>query len=955
MQVRGSKNAAQNRTNRCMRFLFASLAAFAGVKTASAADASGAISDSTLRQIQSLSEQKRSRTPAQKKISSQLLYATTLSHGKNVADGVPKLTANVNAKSDGTVVVDIRAEADAAPAIAALGATILNVDADGRSIRANVSLDRLEDIAALDDVRFIRPDPKAMHNRVLTMRDAIVSPMRPSLTDALPNGYSGTGVANSEGVVTHQVFSARGTFNTTGAGVRIGVLSSGAPSSPTPQASGDLPPTCTGSTPANQSCMTVVHDNPNDDEGTAMMEIIHDVAPGAQLFFATGDGGTASFAANIRELRSTYHCDIIVDDISYFGESPFQDGQAAAIVSSTNGGLITQAVNDVVGDGALYFSSAANSGGLDAGTSGTYEGDFVDGGALTGLNGGTVHNFGGGQVFDVLTEGNGTDENSYPSYSLYWSDPLGGSSNDYDLYVFDSGGFVIAASTDTQDGTEDPYEAVAFNAHDYPNARFLIFKATGAADRFLHLGTNRGRLSIGTQGTTLGHNAASGAYGVAAAPAYSPAYLAPPPYYGPYPSAFSTSSVVEPFSSDGPRRIFFTGAGAAITAGNFSSTGGSVLQQPLITAADGVEVSGAGGFENPFFGTSAAAPHAAAIAALLRSAKPTLTAAQVKTALMSTALDIAAAGVDRDSGYGIVMPYAALQSVGATGKAFLEFSSLSVVDINGNSNGIVEPGEDGQFTITLKNTGRASASAISATLTTSTSGITVKQATSAYATLAAGAAGANSSSLAFHVAGNPLHLDQTINFTLTVTYVGGWNAQQTFPISFRLGGTRRSISTIFDATAPATSTAFPSTNVGVQTSTLYLDNSEGSCASPKDNPGANDNGTHQFESYTLTNMTGAPACATVTVTFDKSATDLFEVAVYQGTYHGSSLALDTYLGDAAYPYATVTRSFPVLVPTNASITIVVNEYSSYGTGTGTPYTLEVTGLGDDRIFFDEFD
>ena len=147
-------------------------------------------------------------------------------------------------------------------------------------------------------------------------------------------------------------------------------------------------------------------------------------------------------------------------------------------------------------------------------------------------------------------------------------------------------------------------------------------------------------------------------YGVAATPAYSPFNFAPPPVFGPYPNIYSTADKVETFSSDGPRRIFFKGNGTAITPGDFSSTGGQVLQQPLITAADGVAVTGVGGFASPFFGTSAAAPHAAAIAGLIKSANPSFTQAQIKTALTTTAIDIEAAGTDRDAGFGMIMPYA---------------------------------------------------------------------------------------------------------------------------------------------------------------------------------------------------------------------------------------------------------------------------------------------------------
>ena len=113
-----------------------------------------------------------------------------------------------------------------------------------------------------------------------------------------------------------------------------------------------------------------------------MLEIIHDMAPGAQLYFATAFTSITSFAQNIRDLRAA-GCDIIVDDVGYFVESPFQDGQGPSVVSPTNGGVVTQAVKDVAARGAMYFSSAGNSGNLNDGTSGVWEGDFAAGAATT--------------------------------------------------------------------------------------------------------------------------------------------------------------------------------------------------------------------------------------------------------------------------------------------------------------------------------------------------------------------------------------------------------------------------------------------------------------------------------------------------------------------------------------------------------------------------------------------
>ena len=112
---------------------------------------------------------------------------------------------------------------------------------------------------------------------------------------------------------------------------------------------------------------------------------------------------------------------------------------------------------------------------------------------------------------------------------------------------------------------------------------------------------------------------------------------------------------VETFSSDGPRRIFYYPDGTPITSGNvlFSTGGGSSLQKPDITAADCVATTVTG--FSPFCGTSAAAPHAGAIAALLLSATPSPNAAWVRSTMIATGLDIMAAGVDRDAGYGIFM------------------------------------------------------------------------------------------------------------------------------------------------------------------------------------------------------------------------------------------------------------------------------------------------------------
>src|SRR4029079_4249293 len=100
-------------------------------------------------------------------------------------------------------------------------------------------------------------------------------------------------------------------------------------------------------------------------EGSAMLEIVHDLAPDAELYFATANGGVAAFADAIIQLYNA-GCTVIVADVSYTNESPFQDGP------------IAQAVNTVTASGVLYFSSAGNAGSMAKSTAGVYEGNFVD-------------------------------------------------------------------------------------------------------------------------------------------------------------------------------------------------------------------------------------------------------------------------------------------------------------------------------------------------------------------------------------------------------------------------------------------------------------------------------------------------------------------------------------------------------------------------------------------------
>ena len=341
--------------------------------------------------------------------------------------------------------------------------------------------------------------------------------------------------------------------------------------------------------------------------------------------------GRRNSSANIEALCDA-GANVIVDDTGYFVEAAFQDG------------IVAQGVNAAVADGCYFFSAAGNDGNLNDSTSGVWEGDYAAGSSLTveGETVGVRHNFGSGKEENpVVRSFSGT-------VILQWADPLGASANDYDLFLVDGDGNVLASSTDTQDGTQDPIETISSGIFAYSDARLVIVKVSGA-DRYLRLQTFERQLEIATAGNTYGHPAAQNAIGVGQVDVRTA---------GGAGGVFDGTESVRTTSSDGPRRLFFEPDGTPITAGNFSSTGGRVVQKPDLAAAACVSTATPG--FSTFCGTSAAAPHAAAIAALMVEAAggpKEVTLAELRTAMTATTavVDIEADGTDRDSGAGIVM------------------------------------------------------------------------------------------------------------------------------------------------------------------------------------------------------------------------------------------------------------------------------------------------------------
>lgn len=553
-------------------------------------------------QIESLYQHKAAWTPVQRKISSRLLLELERRRGDPLFETLTRLRPTAHVEPDGQVLVDVKGDITVSLLewIEKQGGTVVSSFSGFDRARVRLPLTRLEAVAADADVRFIRPAERAMNNKDNT----------------------------SEGDVAHAAVTARPGFGVDGSGVTVGVLSDGVDTLAARQATGDLPPTVT----------ILPGQSGAGDEGTAMLEIVFDLAPGADLHFATALGGQAQFAQNILDL-ATAGADVIVDDIFYLAEPPFQDG------------VVAEAVEAVTAMGVNYFSAAGNSGNLNDGTAGVWEGDFLPIAPPPVVGPFTAHDFGGGTNFDTITA-------DPPSLiTLQWSDAAGASGNDYDLLLLDPArSAILDSGADFQDGDDDPFEFIDSgppgNFNDLGNT-LVVVKFLGD-DRFLQLNTHRGELDLATAGQTGGHAAAAGAFGVAAvdvADAGGGVFAGGP------------ANPVEDFSSDGPRKIFYQADGTPITPGDFLATGGVERAKPDIAAADGVTTATPG--FGTFFGTSAAAPHAAAIAALVQQ-NGNLTTEGLRAVFAATALDIEAAGPDRDSGFGIVMADAALAAASPT-------------------------------------------------------------------------------------------------------------------------------------------------------------------------------------------------------------------------------------------------------------------------------------------------
>jgi len=516
-----------------------------------------------------------------------LQTAEEIQHGAGLQATDPRPgTVRVNAQ--GEIGVEVRitgAPAAAAAAFAAAGIRVGTWAEPYPLVSAWVQPEQLDALAALPMVMYVGPM-------------------------LMPIVRSGTVV--TEGDTILGAAQARTEFGLSGKGIRIGVISDGVEGLALGQAANEVPPDCPANlTDLTPSCVLVDADNPGfRNEGRAMLEIIHDLAPDAILGFSSGINGVTGFVAAIDFLQKEFQADIIVDDIGYLTEPYFENG--------TIGTRAQQAVDA----GVIFVSAAGNDG------ENHYQAPLdISGNCQPGVERGCLHRFAANDTSLSF---------SLPRFSsiqviLQWDNPFSNTTtvarnalDNLDLYLVE--GTTPLASSDaiqsvvgtpleilfyqnTSDSTQQVdivVDAYALNSGTIPQIEMLFMTNEWLED-----------IDYATAADSIyGHPGMPGVIGVGAVDSWSP-------------------TKIQSYSSQGPVTI------------RGESTPRS---KPDIVATDCVATS-TPRFSN-FCGTSAAAPHVAALAALLLEEEPDAPPWRIRSLLKQRAVDLGTAGFDPIFGAG---------------------------------------------------------------------------------------------------------------------------------------------------------------------------------------------------------------------------------------------------------------------------------------------------------------
>jgi len=494
------------------------------------------------------------------------------------------------------------------------------------------------------------------------------------------------GLADNQGDPIMGGPAFRSSQSVDGTGQKVGVISDSVNRVGTgiaaSQGTGDLP----------ASIQVLQDGNPGDsDEGRAMLEIVHDVAPGAALAFATGVGGPVTFANNIRNLAAA-GATVIVDDLAYDVQPRFNDGRVA------------MAVDDVYNAGIYYVTAAGND--ADHAYLSDWRGTAGSVGTGATLVTGTFFDFGGGDFRQnfLLFPGERI-EIVFQWDSAYLEGGSTGLPNfqvqtDLNVYITNFLGTAISASAVAGNaGTDQAFERAIFTntaATPFLGSIAIHLAAGPAPQRLFWLAledptTNTVDPQAEYEGapSLYGHVLAKGATAVGAVSAVTV------PFFGQSPN------VAESFTSlGGDLDVRFDRNGNRLATPEIRS-------RPQVAAPDNVNTSFFG-FDSlgdadtlpNFTGTSAAAPQVAAAAALLlQQARFQIPPDELVAFFQETAVDVDAPGPDALTGAGRIFLQPFLRNADQAGiepnETSAEAAFLGVLQRDGIGNLGIKRKDDG--------------------------------------------------------------------------------------------------------------------------------------------------------------------------------------------------------------------------------------------------------------------
>ncbi len=271
------------------------------------------------------------------------------------------------------------------------------------------------------------------------------------------------------------------------------------------------------------------------------------------------------------------------------------------------------------------------------------------------------------------------------------------------------------------------------------------------------------------------------------------------------------------------------------------------------------------------------------------------------------------------------------QNFSMAGGSKLEGNGVSIDDSLGNNNGIVNKSECVKLNVGVKNNGCAAETTISATLSTSTPGVTVLDATASYPNLPIDGSGTNATP--FRISTSDTFVCGTdIALSLNLTYASGTKTVA-LTVPSCAGGANQSIPTSSLTTSDLT-----------QGDRLGRDGVPSTC-SGKTSPGGGFAGTKYYKKWTFTNSSGAPRCFTVAINAGLGGAGDIESAAYDQAYDPTNLSLN-YLGDSGISGLGTTvgsATYSFTVPAQHNFVVVVN---TTGATTSSQFSGTVSGFVD---------